>query len=154
MQEANAPIVFRTESAKDLYTSEGSAHAVASSLPEICIVTEGSGIHQLLDQAIPCREGDAYVVSQGLPHVFLRTGEEPLTVCRILFDPTVFFDADGRFWMVYGSWSGGIFLLVYLLIVILVGLPGFLIELTLGRTSGLSPIKGMEGNKEFLAWLR
>lgn len=26
-------------------------------------------------------------------------------------DPTVFFDADRRMWMVYGSWSGGIFLL-------------------------------------------
>ena len=26
-------------------------------------------------------------------------------------DPSVFFDANGRFWMVYGSWSGGIFLL-------------------------------------------
>lgn len=26
-------------------------------------------------------------------------------------DPTVFFDEEGRFWMVYGSWSGGIFLL-------------------------------------------
>ncbi|MBQ6174986.1 MAG: glycoside hydrolase family 43 protein [Clostridia bacterium] len=26
-------------------------------------------------------------------------------------DPGLFFDADGRFWMVYGSWSGGIFLL-------------------------------------------
>ena len=26
-------------------------------------------------------------------------------------DPTVFYDADGRLWMVYGSWSGGIFLL-------------------------------------------
>lgn len=26
-------------------------------------------------------------------------------------DPTIFFDADGRFWMVYGSWSGGIYLL-------------------------------------------
>ena len=26
-------------------------------------------------------------------------------------DPTVFFDADHRMWMVYGSWSGGIFLL-------------------------------------------
>lgn len=26
-------------------------------------------------------------------------------------DPNVFFDQDGRFWMVYGSWSGGIFLL-------------------------------------------
>ncbi len=26
-------------------------------------------------------------------------------------DPTIFWDADGRMWMVYGSWSGGIFLL-------------------------------------------
>lgn len=26
-------------------------------------------------------------------------------------DPAVFYDADGRLWMVYGSWSGGIFLL-------------------------------------------
>lgn len=26
-------------------------------------------------------------------------------------DPTVFYDEDGRLWMVYGSWSGGIFLL-------------------------------------------
>ncbi len=26
-------------------------------------------------------------------------------------DPTVFYDADDRLWMVYGSWSGGIFLL-------------------------------------------
>ncbi|MBR5897545.1 MAG: glycoside hydrolase family 43 protein, partial [Lachnospiraceae bacterium] len=26
-------------------------------------------------------------------------------------DPTVFYDKEGRMWMVYGSWSGGIFLL-------------------------------------------
>lgn len=26
-------------------------------------------------------------------------------------DPTVFYDEDGRMWMVYGSWSGGIFIL-------------------------------------------
>ena len=26
-------------------------------------------------------------------------------------DPTAFFDADGKMWLVYGSWSGGIFLL-------------------------------------------
>lgn len=26
-------------------------------------------------------------------------------------DPNTFHDADGRFWMVYGSWSGGIFLI-------------------------------------------
>ena len=26
-------------------------------------------------------------------------------------DPSIFFDEDGRWWMVYGSWSGGIYLL-------------------------------------------
>lgn len=26
-------------------------------------------------------------------------------------DPTIFYDGEGRMWMVYGSWSGGIFLL-------------------------------------------
>ena len=49
-----------------------------------------------------------------------------------------------KFPYIVGANGGGAFLLVYLLIVILVGIPGFLIELTLGRASGLSPIKGME----------
>ena len=49
-----------------------------------------------------------------------------------------------KFPYIVGANGGGVFLLVYLLIVILVGLPGFLIELSLGRSSGLSPIKGME----------
>ena len=31
--------------------------------------------------------------------------------CPNAIDPTVFYDEDGRMWMVYGSWSGGIFLL-------------------------------------------
>ena len=55
-----------------------------------------------------------------------------------------------KFPYIVGANGGGAFLLVYLAIVILVGIPGFLIELTLGRTSGLSPIKGMaklEGKK-------
>ena len=49
-----------------------------------------------------------------------------------------------KFPYIVGANGGGAFLLIYLAIVILVGLPGFLIELTLGRTSGLSPMKGME----------
>ena len=55
-----------------------------------------------------------------------------------------------KFPYIVGANGGGIFLLVYLLIVILAGIPGFLIELTLGRSSGLSPIRGMaklEGKK-------
>lgn len=31
--------------------------------------------------------------------------------CPNAIDPTVLYDADGKLWMVYGSWSGGIFLL-------------------------------------------
>ena len=49
-----------------------------------------------------------------------------------------------KFPYIVGNNGGGAFLLVYLLVVILVGIPGFLIELTLGRTAGLSPLKGME----------
>ena len=49
-----------------------------------------------------------------------------------------------KFPYIVGANGGGAFLLVYLAIVLLVGIPGFLIELTLGRTSGLSPLKGME----------
>ncbi len=49
-----------------------------------------------------------------------------------------------KFPYIVGNNGGGAFLLVYLAIVILVGVPGLLIELTLGRSSGLSPIKGME----------
>ena len=44
----------------------------------------------------------------------------------------------------------GAFLIIYLLAVIFVGIPGFLVELTLGRKSQLSPFKGMaklEGKK-------
>ena len=49
-----------------------------------------------------------------------------------------------KFPYIVGNNGGGAFLLVYLLVVLLVGIPGFLIELTLGRTAGLSPLKGME----------
>lgn len=31
--------------------------------------------------------------------------------CPNAIDPSVFYDQDGRMWMVYGSWSGGIFIL-------------------------------------------
>ena len=48
-----------------------------------------------------------------------------------------------KFPYMVGNNGGGAFLLVYLVLVILVGIPGFIIEVTLGRSSGLSPILGM-----------
>lgn len=55
-----------------------------------------------------------------------------------------------KFPYVVGNNGGGAFLLIYLLMVVAVGVPAFLIELTLGRSSQLSPILGMkklEGKK-------
>lgn len=49
-----------------------------------------------------------------------------------------------KFPYVVGNSGGGAFLLVYILMVLFVGIPVFLIELTLGRSSQLSPIAGMK----------
>lgn len=42
---------------------------------------------------------------------YTKTGKFNNMVYPNCIDPTVFYDADGRMWMVYGSWSGGIYLL-------------------------------------------
>ena len=48
-----------------------------------------------------------------------------------------------KFPYVVGNNGGGAFLMVYLIIVLIIGIPAFLIELALGRSSQLSPIRGM-----------
>lgn len=56
-----------------------------------------------------------------------------------------------KFPYVVGENGGGAFLIVYLSLVIVIGVPMFIIETTLGRTSQLSPIEGMkklEGGKK------
>ncbi|MBQ6621711.1 MAG: sodium-dependent transporter [Mogibacterium sp.] len=64
-----------------------------------------------------------------------------------------------KFPYVVGAQGGGAFLLVYLILVFLLGIPLFIIEVTLGRSSQLSPIKGMaaiEGKKtgwSVIGWL-
>ena len=59
-----------------------------------------------------------------------------------------------KFPYVVGNNGGGAFLLVYLIMVVLLGIPAFLIEVTLGRSAQLAPIAGMaklEG-KNHTAW--
>ena len=45
--------------------------------------------------------------------IFLKSGEPGYDATQLpnVIDPCVFFDAEGRYWMVYGSYSGGIFIL-------------------------------------------
>lgn len=42
---------------------------------------------------------------------YLQSGDYDNSHWPNCIDPTLFYDEDGRMWMVYGSWSGGIFLL-------------------------------------------
>lgn len=42
---------------------------------------------------------------------FNSEGEFDDNLYPAALDPSVFYDADGRLWMVYGSWNGGIYLL-------------------------------------------
>ena len=80
-----------------------------------------------------------------------------------IFSMAAFCVGIGNLWKfpyMVGNNGGGAFLLIYLLLVALVGIPGFIIEVTLGRASGLSPIEGMrklEGDKKtpwsIIGWL-
>ena len=58
-----------------------------------------------------------------------------------------------KFPYVVGNNGGGAFLIVYLILVIIIGIPAILIETTLGRTAQLSPAAGMrklEGKEKTL----
>lgn len=44
-------------------------------------------------------------------HYMKSVAEYNHVTCPNAIDPTVFYDKEGKMWMVYGSWSGGIFLL-------------------------------------------
>lgn len=80
-----------------------------------------------------------------------------------IFSMAAFCIGIGNLWKfpyVVGNNGGGAFLLIYLLMVVMVGIPGFLIELTLGRSSQLSPVaamKKLEGGKKtgwsVIGWL-
>ncbi len=48
---------------------------------------------------------ETYMVDQGVSYKY---NNQKWPNC---IDPTIFWDKDGRMWMTYGSWSGGIFLL-------------------------------------------
>ena len=58
----------------------------ARSSVEIGMVTAGSGIHLVLDQAIPCQVGDIFVTPADIPHrYFIENEGECLRVRRLRF---------------------------------------------------------------------
>lgn len=62
---------------------------------EICMVTAGEGIHRVLNQALPCRAGDIYILNRHVAHGFFASEDgERMSVRRLLFEPQDFFEGD------------------------------------------------------------
>lgn len=66
-----------------------------SSRVEIGLVLAGSGIHRIVNQEIPCREGDIFIINSNVPHgYFVSETGTALTVRSLRFHPRDWFDGD------------------------------------------------------------
>lgn len=62
---------------------------------EIAMIVSGNGIHRVLNQSIPCKSGDIYIVSPNVPHGYVSSdAENPLEIKKIFFDPKDWFSPD------------------------------------------------------------
>ncbi|MBE6546833.1 MAG: helix-turn-helix domain-containing protein [Ruminococcaceae bacterium] len=81
---------------KTVYESESSfVQMYTHELIEISMVTSGGGVHRILNQEIPCKEGDIYIVTPDIPHgYFVNAAGECMTVRRFLFDIRDWFEGE------------------------------------------------------------
>jgi len=62
---------------------------------EINLITSGSGVHHIANQAVPCKEGDVCILSPHVSHMY--ASEDPaicLTIRRLVVDPKVFWEGS------------------------------------------------------------
>ena len=92
----NAPLCHQTFSCKTVCERETLlAGLYTHEILEISMVTKGSGFHRILNQTIPCKAGDLYIISSDVPHgYFLSEAKENLTVRRLYFDPKDWFSSE------------------------------------------------------------
>ena len=87
--------IERTEIKKQYTQSITVAGLYTHDITEITVISHGNGVHRVLNQAIPCSVGDIYITDANIPHGFFSAdADNPLTVCRIWFDPSDWFDSD------------------------------------------------------------
>jgi len=92
----NGPLLCDTVSQAAVYDANvSSSRLCAHETVEIAMVVSGSGIHRVLNQAIPCKSGDVYVTAPNVPHGYFRAKEEKeLLIKKICFDPRDWFSAE------------------------------------------------------------
>ena len=83
-----------------------------SDTPEGPFVWQGAFIYSGYDKET-IRKTDIldYVDENYAMFTYFRGSDYDFNLWPNAIDPTIFYDNDGKMWLVYGSWSGGIFLL-------------------------------------------
>lgn len=62
---------------------------------EISMVVDGNGIHRILEQNVPCKVGDIYIVNSNVPHGYFAAEDgKSISVRTLLLSPSDWFDAD------------------------------------------------------------
>ena len=78
--------VYRETPPEETAASSFSAYAGNTDTVELTVVTEGSGIHRILNEHTECHAGDMYVFGGGMPHeYFAASTDEPLSVLSLTF---------------------------------------------------------------------
>lgn len=91
----DAPVRLENASIHPVYEANGtSAGLYTHEVPEISVVISGTGIHRILNQAIPCGTGDIYITRPDVPHGFFTEPGGSLTVRRLWFDPVILLPGD------------------------------------------------------------
>lgn len=92
----NEPIRYESSVRQTAYNADICAsHLCTSEVVEISMIVDGNGFHRVLNQTIPCKEGDVCIISANVPHgYFTSDSEAPMTVKKIFFDPKDWFSPE------------------------------------------------------------
>ncbi len=94
MQDKYTDIVQQTFVCEDIYKTDCRLKELyTADIPEISIVISGSGIHRIINQVVPCKKGDIFIINSNVPHRYFTAQEnDRITVSSIRFDPKEWFD--------------------------------------------------------------
>ena len=92
----NTPLRCETVTCRESYEADAFASKLyAHEIVEIAMIVSGNGTHRVLNQPIPCKTGDLYIISPNIPHGYFNTdNKNPLIIKKIIFDPKDWFPTE------------------------------------------------------------
>ena len=110
IQPAENSISYSVTEYKSHSCSDCESHQLASSaLLEICMIISGAGVHRVLNQDIPCKDGDIFLTPPNTPHGYFPQEGEVMMARSITFDVAEWFSGEaahiGKLGYCYGVFN-------------------------------------------------